>query len=481
MSVVLLLCCVAACKGDDATNMNSEVNSTMETEENISLPNSTMDMEENISLPQNDDSSVASKTPVESIVPSSSAPAPSAIEESKDASLSESPLSNTLKLLQNENKLTIGYIGGSITFGSSANYVIKDGSVANENGGNIMDSWVNRVSSFFKAKYPAAMIETVNAGLSDTATNFGLFRLGATLMNREGHDMPDLVFVEFTTNDWTYSTQSQQDLETQAESLFRAIWNYNPYAEIVVVSTAVNPNGLSKQAYKTVCSHYSIPFIDVGAELQKRKEARGAAKEASGTLYYTIDDLHPSAIGYGVYMEIIEPVLKQHLAVALKSKSLYKYGVNAPAARKNNLITKPMIIGADKIKTAGKAQLLNGKLFGSMFGTQLKSESVPIVSSYINITGNAQVAAQFYGSAFGLLLGMTKEGFNIRYQIDGGEWKTFAVNKDNLGWQMYDHAQVFMLEHNLSNEVHKVVIIFAPNGEYGVNTRLGGVLANGKN
>lgn len=477
MSVVLLLCCFAACKDVDSKDgsvgqstidsINSELNSS--------------EVEIMSSNTKSDFSSVVSNTSSETETPSSSKFVSSAAaSDKKEASVSESPLSNTLKLLQNEKKLTIGYIGGSITFGSSANAVVEGGKVTDKNGGNIMDSWVNRVSSFFKAQYPSAIVETVNAGLSDTATNFGLYRLSANLMNNEGHDMPDLVFVEFTTNDWTYSTQSQQDLETQAESLFRAIWNYNPYAEIVVVLTAVNPNGASKQAYKTVCEHYSVPFIDVGIELQKSKEARGAGSESDGTYYYTIDNLHPSSAGYGVYFETIEPVLKSHISVTLKSKNLYNYATKAPAPRKNNLITKPMIIGTDKIKTAGKAQVLNGKLFGNMYGTKLISESVPIVSSYVNITGNAQVAAQFYGTSFGLLFGMTKEGFNIRYQIDGGEWKTFAVNQDNLGWQMYDHAQVFMLEHNLSNDVHKVVITFVPNGENAVNVRLGGVLGNGK-
>ena len=45
-------------------------------------------------------------------------------------------------------------------------------------------------------------------------------------MNTNGHDMPDLVFIEFTTNDWNQG----DELKTEIESLVRNIYKLNPYA-----------------------------------------------------------------------------------------------------------------------------------------------------------------------------------------------------------------------------------------------------------
>ncbi len=206
------------------------------------------------------------------------------------ASSAETPLSNAFKLLAVEKKLTIGYIGGSITYGGSARTVM-DGQK-----GDINLSYVNRISNWFKETYKGATIETVNAGVSDTATNFGIFRLEKNLMNTNGHDMPDLVFIEYTTNDST--SLKKEKLLVQIESLIHNVWNANPYAEIVFISTQVAYKNEAIKAYKEIGEKYNIPFIDVGSPLRKAKHEKwGSTKETSGKFYYTVDDLHPSHIG----------------------------------------------------------------------------------------------------------------------------------------------------------------------------------------
>ncbi|MBR3961731.1 MAG: SGNH/GDSL hydrolase family protein, partial [Clostridia bacterium] len=177
------------------------------------------------------------------------------------ATSTETPLSNSVKLLNTEKKLTIGYIGGSITLGSSAAQYLSGSDLNKE--ANLMNSWVNRMSTYFATNYPNATIETVNAGISNTQTNFGIYRLTKHLMNTDGHDMPDLVFIEFTSNDWN----DGDDLKVEIESLFRNIYAANPYAEIVVLSTNVNSANASRKLYRELCEEYNIPFVDVGSKL----------------------------------------------------------------------------------------------------------------------------------------------------------------------------------------------------------------------
>ena len=390
------------------------------------------------------------------------------------AANTESALANTFKLLHSgDKKLTIGYLGGSITYGGSATKII-----AAQKGG-IELSYVNRISNWFKETYPEATIETVNAGVSDTATNFGIYRLEKTLMNTDGHDMPDLVFIEYTTNDWFYNTQTKEDLLIQIESLILNIWELNPYAEIIFLSTNVAYKNDSNKAYKEIGEKYNIPLIDVGATLRKAKKDKcGKLDEASGTYYYTTDNLHPSAAGYQVYFDTIKPVLEENLKFEVKDWKLYDYKAKLPAPSYSNLIRNPVIITSDKMTVSGNAAVVKKPISVSMYDTKLTLSSKTLVDSCVDVKGTATITAKFSGATLGFFFDIkdSDKGFKLRYQIDGGEWKEFGVHSKSWSFQMYAHAQVFMMAHNLSEGEHTIKLEF----EDGAETFFGGILANGK-
>lgn len=388
-----------------------------------------------------------------------------------NTTLNETVFLNCQKLLEKENRLTIGYIGGSITYGASAI----------NNGGSIELSYVNRVSNWFKEKYQKATIETVNAGVSDTATNFGVFRLEKTLMNTNGHDMPDLVFVEFTVNDWTYSTQSVDDLKRQVESVFLNIWQINPYAEIAIIITATSENSLPRKAHIEVADHYGIPYVDVGLVLQKYKNERGYPSEGDGSYYYTIDNLHPSWRGYEIYFNEIEKSLLSKCSVnsEIESETLYDYYENLPKQQNKYLIDKPQIITANNLIYSGGVVKNETSLNCDMYGTSLTSSERSIVDNYLKINSTATVTAQFYGTTLGVMFMMNNSGINMTYKIDGGEEQRFLVDSNNFGWQMYSHLQTFMLAHSLSEGMHTVEFLFSNvEGINSVNVQLAGVLTN---
>ena len=376
----------------------------------------------------------------------------------------ETPLSNVYKLLAVEKKLTIGYIGGSITYGSSATKAVG-GQL-----GNINLSYVNRISNWFKETYKGTTIETVNAGVSDTATNFGIFRLEKNLMNTSGHDMPDLVFIEFTSNDST--SLKKEKLLVQIESMIRNIWDANPYAEIVFISTQVAYKNESIKAYKEIGEKYNIPFIDVGSPLRKAKHEKwGSTKETSGKFYYTVDDLHPSHIGYGVYFDTIKPVLEEKLKFEIKDWKLYNYKANLKAPINNNLIDNPTIITADKLTVSGNAEVVNNGVDVSLYGTSLSIHNEKLTENSLKITGNATVTAKFSGTAFGFLFDiLDNKSIPMRYKIDGGEWVDYTISGS------YAHPQGYIKEQDLEDKEHTVTVEFLD----GTNTMLGGLLVDGK-
>lgn len=394
------------------------------------------------------------------------------VDKEKENVVSESPLSNTYQLLTTKKRLTIGYLGGSITLGSSAT----------KQGGSIDKSWVNLTGAWFKENFPDAYIENVNAGVSDTATNFGIFRLDKCLMDENLNDIPDLVFVEFTSNDWIYATQTEEDLKLQIESLFLNIWKYNPYAEIVVIVSARSEDIPSRQAYLSVANYYNIPVIDVGIAMQKKIDERGNSQEAEGSYYYTADNLHPTWRGYEVYFNEIKGNLleKYLLNPQIKGKTLYPYGEKLPKALNKKLITSPKILTSEKLTLGKGTEIVEASLNCDMYGTIDSVYGVAVTGTYINIEDRTTVKAKFKGTALGILFRMNSVGIKMSYSIDGGEEKIFRVDEKNFGFQMYDHSQVFMLEHNLSKKEHTVEIEFIPlDGVDYVNVTLGGLLVNG--
>lgn len=394
-------------------------------------------------------------------------------ETSSEETVSKEPekkvarLQNTYKLLTEDKKLTIGYIGGSITNGYSATRVVENGKVKSE-GGSIYDNYVHRTSKWFADLFPDAEIETVNAGISDTTTGFALYRYVDHMMNEDGHDIPDLVFVEFTSNDGA----NTEGIYTHLESLVRGILDINPYCEIVFISTTVNDNA-AKSAYQAIAQHYGFLCIDVGAALKDAKVARGAGKEEDGTYYYTIDNLHPSAEGYALYLEKIVYVLEYHLAEG--TGELLNRKDMLPEQKGKFPLIDPVMISADKFEVKGDAEVANTPLTSSMPGINEKSSAVAVCDSYLLAREGTTITVKFKGTSAGMIIGLQKADTNITYSIDGGEAKTYEVSTTKNSGQRYEHNKAIMFDNNLSDGEHTLTIEVKS-----ANVRLGALLVSGE-
>ncbi len=475
---VLLLCMLTACGTDDATSSDSVDPSTS--------VDSRPDSGVSTTTTQGDTSTVKKDTTTNdraSLITTAKPKTTTATTTAKPkptlpmtATVSESPLSNTYKLLTKTKKLTIGYIGGSITYGSSAE----------KNGGNLSLSWANRTTNWFREQFPDAEITGVNAGSSDTMTSLALYRLETTLMNTDGHDMPNLIFIEFTSNDWSLEIQGKQELRVQIESLFREIRRINPAAEIITVISNRTENSNSRLAYIEMSEHYGIPVVDAGAAMKAAMTARGHVEEYGDTCYYTTDNLHPSWRGYEIYLNECVKVFEKHLlGLKPKSDNLYSYGAHLPKPKCSPLITSPTYINPRKLDFSGDAKILNFPVKAKMYNiTPTIPQNLPVTpyQNQLYITGSTSVKTTFSGSTLGILMSPFPTGFNIRWRVDGGEWKTFMVDKNHThAFMLYDRPIVFLLEYNLSAGNHALEMEFLPTTDGGeLQMRLGGICVNGK-
>ena len=202
-------------------------------------------------------------------------------------------LNNTLYRLTKEKKLTVGYFGGSITEGAGASVWDKT-------------SWRANITRHLRAVYPEAEITEINAAIGGTGTDLGLYRCEHDLLSGN----PDLVFVEFATND---SGLSLNDQFRCYESCLRQIMEHDDTTEIVVVFTTTkgmeqiveNTGDRSSRTAQAMLAHYyGWDMVDLGQKLKEAVELAGG-----DWLRYTTDETHPNDDGYLICTETMKKAL----------------------------------------------------------------------------------------------------------------------------------------------------------------------------
>ena len=198
-------------------------------------------------------------------------------------------LPNIAKKLQNNEEVTIVFIGGSITVG-----VGKHG-------------YVKNVAGWFQKNYPRAKIKYVNAGMHGTGSDFGAKRYDRDVLR---HD-PDLVFIEFAVND------GNRDTTNHMERMIHKTWMKNPETDIVIFYTLHKRHlryyklGLlpfTASCHERVAEFYNIPTVGCAyAAAQKILKKEMTWKQ------FAKDSCHPLAKGYGVFLDAFSKALPELL------------------------------------------------------------------------------------------------------------------------------------------------------------------------
>ena len=147
-----------------------------------------------------------------------------------------SMMQNVIKKAQSGEKVTVAYLGGSITEGISAG---ADGCYA------------KLTYDYFAQKFGTGdNVQYVNAGLSGTPSKLGILRLDRDVLAYE----PDICFIEFAVNDGT-----ETDYQNAYESIVRTLLQKNITP---VLLCSVTENDHSAQDYmKQIGEFYHLPMI----------------------------------------------------------------------------------------------------------------------------------------------------------------------------------------------------------------------------
>ncbi len=205
-------------------------------------------------------------------------------------------LNNTHYKLTVDKKLTVGYIGGSVTVGVGA----SDQS---------QTSWRALTTQWLKKTYPSATIQEGNAAISGTGSLLGACRIQNELLEPYH---PDLVFIEFAINDYYQGCLYDESVRNM-ESMVRMTLTATPNADIVLLYTTDSSQGGQDfdaiLAFEQVAQHYGLYSVNLGKTLVERE---GSAALKSGGTYLT-DIVHPTDAGYAKYASYVTEFLSQNL------------------------------------------------------------------------------------------------------------------------------------------------------------------------
>lgn len=190
---------------------------------------------------------------------------------------------NTYRLNQkftqaaNGEKVTVAYLGGSIT----------------EGVGGTPDTCYAKLSFDALAERLGAAdnMEYVNAGVSGTPSILGNLRVQKDVLDYNA----DIVFIEFAVND------GMEEIYKQSyESLVRTVLQQENEPAVILLFTVTKTGHTCQEHMKQIGEYYQLPMISVPDAIQPEMEA-GRMTWAD----YSGDEAHPNAEGHKLVAEFI--------------------------------------------------------------------------------------------------------------------------------------------------------------------------------
>lgn len=195
-----------------------------------------------------------------------------------------SRLNEKLAALENGGEVTVGFIGGSITYG----YTVKP-----------EECFASRVCGYLKEKYPSGMVNYVNKGISGTPSILGNLRLERDILQNNA----DIIFVEYAVNDGM-----EDDYKESYDSLVYTALKSEKEPAVVLVLNRTKEGHSAQEHMKEIGEYYSLPMISTVDAFTDALD-RGDIKWED---YYN-DSSHPSPEGHRLFCDMIANAFEKSL------------------------------------------------------------------------------------------------------------------------------------------------------------------------
>lgn len=336
-------------------------------------------------------------------------------------------LANVIKKLQAGEEVTVGFIGGSITQGTSAGDQL---------------CYAKLTADWLADTYSTAKVNYINAGIGATGSYIGVHRVTEQLLTKN----PDLVFVEFSVND-TYAN-TERDKEAY-DSLLRTIWQYETSPAIITLVTTQEDGTSMQQVHSEVALHYDIPMISYhDAILDVIDHGDIKWKDISD------DNIHPNVPGHKIVSQLLQSYISD-VAADLDNISGEESDFSTPATNAGFVGGK--LLGADDIEpaeTTGKVVVRAEAGYGGFDG----------VTMCVFEEGGTSVTYNVEAKSIGLLYGMSIANGGLADIYIDDEFIT-TINSDFTGgWGNYVECAHLKTFDQTGNHVVKIDVRENTNG-----------------
>lgn len=334
----------------------------------------------------------------------------------------EGPLYNVMRKAQARQKVTIAFIGGSITKGTMSTGT-RDASM------NKKLTYVDYFIDWWCKKFPRADLRFVNAGISATDSYLAVHRVQKDVLDKE----PDLVVVEFAANDKKTAYHKQA-----YENLIRKIMDSSSKPAVMLLFMA-KLNGWSCQMQQSqIGQYYKLPMLSYG-NVMKDMINKGiyTMEELSG------DAIHPSALASAVIGEIIVRYLDQLQAKSLGEVSFQKTPTKYLTSKKY-----------------GSAKVLNCKQIAvrSLGTFERSSKSNTFPNNLTTGGGNGNLMFTVTAKNIGILFAQQINGRGGQFDVYVDGKKTAVIDSNNAGGRKNKPGSVPCYSSN-TKKTHTVRIV----------------------
>lgn len=365
-------------------------------------------------------------------------------------------------------KITLSFIGGSVTQGAGATPIHKK-SYARQ----FADSFADRFCGGDRSK-----VELIKAGVGGTPSELGMIRFGRDVL-RDGLVRPDLVVIEFAVNDAGDETEG-----ACFESLVRKAMALEWHPAVVLLFAVFSDDYNLQDRLMPVGEHYRLPMVSLKNAVSGQFKLTPEGGRVITRNQYFYDQFHPSNNGHRVMSDCLMNLFEK---AAADNETVYDE-VQWKSYIKDVLDIDPAISGRfeavellDKKDdpTGGRVSIKEGS-----FG--LKDETLQRVEMDSDINPVAEFANNWHydgskDSPEGFimeiecrrLLAVFKDsddpGYGKAVCLVDGE-KVLEYNPLDIGWT---HCNAVIIADDDERAPHRVEIKPAPGNEHKKFTILG--------
>ena len=322
-------------------------------------------------------------------------------------------LDNTFYHLKNEKKITVAFLGGSITYNPG---------------------WRDKICQYLRETYPQTGFTFIPAGIPSLGSLPHSFRLQTDILDK---GKIDLLFLEAAVNDHANGTDSMIQLKAM-EGIIRHALTTNPSMNIVVMAFAdedknhdleKNIEPLEVKVHRQIAAFYHLPFVNLAKEVYER------IGHGEFTWKDDFKNLHPSPYGQNIYYQSI--------------KTMFQLDNSENEGGKITGVKLPKPLNKDCYSNGAYAAVhLATKLQGfSIVDKWNPTDKKATREGFVNVPVleatkvGSSFTFSFTGNAVGIAIVSGPDAGMIEYRIDNGETQTRSLftkssNSLHLPWYL---------------------------------------------